>query len=226
MSETNIMSFEDYVAERPEAQELTERTRRLFQLHGKSLRNLEADLKNIEIEGVNYLGRGVDKVAFKMGEDVLKFVHPAPLRSFEDQTRPMKKARGIPGVEQLVVASAHETAMATTYLPGSLPASMTVRGLSWCINPNSVALLGEMLATLQERGLYVDSPSNVVVGPSGFAVFDVLDNPRGAINDMRSFVDDVAGWQKTPRDYDFTPRPFDEQATIRNAFMAALRASR
>jgi hypothetical protein len=138
----------------------------------------------------------------------------------------MKKARGIPGVEQLVAASARETAMVTTYLPGSLPASMTVRGLSWCINPDSVASLGTMLATFQARGLYVDSPSNVVAGPSGFAVFDVLDDPRGAINDMQSFIDDVATWRKAPRDHDFTERPSDEQIAIRNAFAAAQRSGR
>lgn len=220
MSENNQIPFEDYVAERPDIQELIGQVRGLYRQYGSDRRGLKPKLR--EVPG--YLDGGVDKDAFLVGEHVLKLVHPAPTRPYEAQIRPMKKALGIPGVEQLVSSSARETAMVTEYLKGTLPASLSVRGLLRYITPESVASLGDMLATLQSRGLYVDSPSNILAiyqDSLGFAVIDPLDSPHLAINDVDSFIGDVVTQRRLSKTGAFTLRPFEDQAIIRNAFIAA-----
>lgn len=226
MPEQQLIPFGDYIAEHPEARELIGRVRGLYRQHGADRRNLKPQLRSIP----GYLDGGVDKDAFRIGDEhVLKLVHPAPVRPFEAQIRPMKKALGVPGVEQLVSSSAREAVMVTEYLPGALPASLSLNGLLRHITPESVESLGAMLAALQQKGLYVDSPSNILTvrrGAPGFAVIDPLDSSYLAINDIDSFIHDIATQRKSSETGGFTLRPPEDQAYIRNAFTAARQANR
>lgn len=219
MAENSLVSFGEYLEAHPEAGELIQQVRCHYRLPLSDRRMPGNRLDAIP----GYLGRGVDKDAFRVGEHVLKLVHPRPARSFEAQVRPMKKALGVEGAEQLIASSAWEAALVTHHIDGVVPGTLSAQGLARYITLDSMNALDETIRTFQERGLYVDSPSNILVtrrGAPRFVIIDPLDSPRDAVNSTDLLMNDIASWQFLPEIENFTMRPPEDVAYIRNTFLA------
>lgn len=220
------VEFGDYLAAHPEVTELVRHVRRINRLPASDLRDSGNQLDMVP----GYLGHGIDKYAFRVGEHVIKLLRPRSTRPFGAQLRPMKMALGVEGAEQLVAASAREEVIVTRYVDGTPSTNLSAQDLARRITPDSVDALEETMNAFQERGLYVDGSSNVLVtsGTSPrFVVIDPLNDPRDATNDANALIDDIMNWQRRPKDVTtYSPRPPEDVAYIRSAFSAARRGGR
>ena len=218
-----IIEFEDYTSVHPDAGEILKQVRSIQALPWTE--RLGSGKKISEISG--YLGRGVDKHAFRIGEHVLKISCLDALRSFDSQLRPMEKVRGVPGVEQLVAASSRQCAMVTEYVDGSSIISMKVDRLAECISETSLDLFDETLGEMLKRKVSVDTSSHnvFVTEPSDaaprFVVIDPLEGFTGETNLFR-IITEVAQRHAFEGNSDIiTRRPPEESKHIWDAFSRA-----
>lgn len=226
MSNYETVPFEDYVAERPDIQEVIHRVTAFD--HGSMLYRRRPGNSPEAIPG--YLGTGRDKRAFRVGGQVVKIVSPEWRLSPEDQVDASRRALGIVGVEQLVTASmkVESGVMVTDFVDGVSPGNLSARHLTrWDITPESVAYLAETLEAMRERGVYVDSAeaSLMIVrsDPKGprFVVIDPVNDSDYGVNTIEEVLEEVAAWKASKNPNHSVNRPSEDAHDIRVAFAAA-----
>lgn len=204
------MPFEDYLHDHPEAGDLLAR-----------LRGHTGPYESLP----EYLGHGVDKHAFRVGEHVMKLLRPRPQRPYAAQLRALQRAVGVPGAEQLVAASARAGVVVTEFVEGPQVMRLPAAELTPLITPESTTSLCELMRAFQERTLYVDSLSGIFAPNSAsIAVIDPIDSPRDATNDPKDVMKAIIQWKTAPGTERIEARLHDEVAAIRDAFVKALSA--
>lgn len=188
MATPEIVAFEDWLPGQPAVKETLDR---IHCIQGSPASNHVGSEGFESVPG--YLGFGRDKHAFQVGAHVLKIPVRNPESSFDSQINPLKRALGIAGVEQVVAVSDKSRTIVTDFMSGSMPAGLTGDALvRRYINPVSIAALQTTLGEMQEVGIFVDGPTNLLASGKRFGIIDPVDNPSYGVNDFDAVVGLIA----------------------------------